>query len=149
MKTCVASGAEIHMGFPSVTEKLDSREIEYLAGRELPEVPGLQLRQDSADGNTITAWATATVTVTLTTNGPLPVTMVTPFTLPSPGPGGQAGDPQGQGPVTTFFESNHTQAAPTRPWMVTANEMGRNRPSYLGLFLWAAGLLVLDYTQGY
>lgn len=139
----MATGANIHLGFASVTEQLDSREIEYLAGRDLPEVPGLQLRQNSADGFTYPAWATATVTVT--TTAPLPVSVVTPF----PGASGQAGNLPAQGSMTTLFENNNTEAIPTRPWMVTASETGRQQPSHIGLLFWAAGLLVLDYAHGY
>lgn len=141
MQTCMATGAAIHMGFPTVTERLDNREVEYLAGRELPEVPGLQLRQNSVDGNTVTIWGTVTVTTTAT--APLPVTIVTPF----PKASAQAG--QGQGSVTPFFDANNTQATPTRPWMVTTSKTGRHQPSYLGLFVSVIGMLVLDYAQGY
>lgn len=131
------------MGFPTVTEQLDNREVEYLAGRELPEVPGIQLRQNSVDGNTVTVWGTVTVTTTAT--APLPVTIVTPF----PKAVGQAGNVPGQGPMTSFFDANDTQAAPTRPWMVTVSNTGRHLPSFLGLFISLTGLLVLDYARGY
>ncbi|KAK9775158.1 putative SURF1-like protein [Seiridium cardinale] len=135
MKTCMTASAEIHVGFPTVTEQLDNREEEYLAGQELPEVPGLQLRQDSAGPYTYTVWATATVTTT--TNGPLPVTIVTPFSTPIAGTGAQSSNLPGLGPVTSFFEANSTQATSTRPWMITASETGRHLPSYLGLIVWA------------
>lgn len=141
----MAAGAEIHLSLPSATKELDSREIEYLAGREVPELPGLALRQNSVGAGTVTVFGTATITVTTTATAPLPVSVVTPF----PRASGQASNLPGQGAVTTFFENNDTQAAPTRPWMVTASETGRYQASYLGLLLWAAGLLVLDYVHGY
>ncbi|KAM0816310.1 hypothetical protein AB5N19_02112 [Seiridium cardinale] len=146
MKTCMTASAEIHVGFPTVTEQLDNREEEYLAGQELPEVPGLQLRQDSAGPYTYTVWATATVTTT--TNGPLPVTIVTPFSTPIAGTGAQSSNLPGLGPVTSFFEANSTQATSTRPWMITASETGRHLPSYLGLIVWAVSLFILDYAHG-
>lgn len=138
----MASGAEIRLGFPTVADKLESRELEYLAGRELPEIPGLQLRQESAGGYTYTTWATTTVTII--TTAPLPVTVVTPF----PNANQQAGNIPGNGPVTVF-DTNNTQASPTRPWMVTASETERHLPSYLGLFVCVTTLLVLDYSHGY
>ncbi|KAK6086106.1 aspartyl-trna synthetase [Seiridium cupressi] len=146
MKTCMTASAEIHVGFPTVTEQLDSREEEYLAGQELPEVPGLQLRQDSAGPYTYTVWATATVTTT--TNGPLPVTIVTHFSTPISGTGAQPSNLPGLGPVTSFFEANSTQATSTRPWMITASETGRHLPSCVGLIVWAVSLFILDYAHG-
>ncbi|KAI1879997.1 hypothetical protein JX265_001618 [Neoarthrinium moseri] len=99
MHTCIASGAEIHMEASNSAdpELLRAREVEYLAGRELPEVPGLQLRQDSAGGQgfgpttTTTAWVTTTGTVTAAGNtSPMGVT-------PFPGASGQAGNTPGNG----------------------------------------------------
>jgi hypothetical protein len=148
MKTCMAAGAEIRLGFPAtVTEQLDTREVEYLEGRELPDVPGLHLRQNSVGGYTFTTWATATVTVTISTNVPLPVTVVTPMPVMS----GQVRNLPGQGSelATTILEVNKTDAVPTRPWMVTVSDTARRQPSYFGLFLWAVGLLVADYAHGY
>jgi hypothetical protein len=71
------------------SELLQAREVEYLAGRKVPDVPGLHLRQDSAGpvGLTTTTWVTATATVT---GG---VLSVTPF----PGATGQAGNGNGDG----------------------------------------------------
>lgn len=79
MRTCIATGADIHMTAAMEADQslLHAREVEYLAGRELPEVPGLQLRQESAGGQgfgfTTTVWVTTTVTVTTGALG------VTPF----------------------------------------------------------------------
>ncbi|ETS84263.1 hypothetical protein PFICI_02288 [Pestalotiopsis fici W106-1] len=154
MKTCIASGADINLGFTSATakEQLDGREVEYLEGRELPEVPGLQLRQDSAGPNTVTAWATTTITMTITTNGvPMPVTTVTPFPAPFPGASGQAGNipGQAQGPVTSAPEPVGPEPSATKPWMVTVNETSKLRPLNWSLLLWTAGLLAMSYLCGY
>lgn len=70
---------------------LHEREVRYLAGRrDLPEIPGLHLRQDSVGppdfpGLTTTTWVTATATIT--------GIIVTPF----PGATGQAGNGNGNG----------------------------------------------------
>jgi len=52
----MAVGAKIYMVAPgSVNEELlRMREADYLAGRQLPEVPGLQLRQESIPVTTVT-----------------------------------------------------------------------------------------------
>ncbi|KAK6206130.1 hypothetical protein LQW54_007850 [Pestalotiopsis sp. IQ-011] len=151
MKTCMTSGADIHLGFAGATvkEQLDGREVEYLEGRELPEVPGLQLRQDSAGPDTVTAWATATITITITTNGiPLPVTTVTPFPAPFPDASGQAGNlPTQQSPVTSAPET--VAAQPSKPWMVTVNGTPSLRPSQLTLILCAVSFLALGHVHGY
>jgi hypothetical protein len=185
MRTCIASGADIHLAAATEVDEslLHAREVEYLAGRELPQIPGLQLRQESAGGQgfgpTATVWVTMTTTVTAgglvvtpfaggnnagTSNagggqiGPGPgltVTLTTTVTVTTTLAGnslpqvsladvGSHDSNVGGGPITSYLDANHT-AAPTRPWLVTVSETSeRQRPSRVGLILWAATVLALD-----
>ncbi|RYP35168.1 hypothetical protein DL767_003945 [Monosporascus sp. MG133] len=73
ISTCLGTGAEIYTVLPSNVndELLRARENDYLAGRQLPEIPGfLNLRQESA--------GTAPVPFpTLDTTPPRPATLLT------------------------------------------------------------------------
>ncbi|KAH8661896.1 hypothetical protein BX600DRAFT_305056 [Xylariales sp. PMI_506] len=70
MQTCIDTGAEIYMATSSSAniELLNTRELEYLAGRDLPDIPGLHLRQDSVgvEGSSVTSTAWITITATFT-----------------------------------------------------------------------------------
>ncbi|KAH9895514.1 hypothetical protein F4778DRAFT_783871 [Xylariomycetidae sp. FL2044] len=125
---CMSKGAEIYMVAPGGIneETLKAREDDYLAGRQLAEVPGLQLRQESV-GLVPTVTTTTTTCITVRATDP-----------PSP---------------TPFFESNlpdPTATSMNRPWMVTASGAGHTRTSYAGLVLWIIFVLFQDYRiNGY
>ncbi|OTB17033.1 hypothetical protein K445DRAFT_10576 [Daldinia sp. EC12] len=120
---CMSYGAKIYMVAPGRVgdELLRSREEDYLAGREVKAVPGLQLRQESiADFITVSYSP-----VTYTTTSPSP----RPFLETS----------QAAEVTTTSF---------TRPWVIPVSEGtegARSRPSFFGLVLWVAFVIMLDY----
>ncbi|KAI1499973.1 hypothetical protein F5X99DRAFT_430051 [Biscogniauxia marginata] len=154
---CMAAGAEIHMVAPGTVdhELLRAREADYLAGRQtLPEVPGLQLRQESVggggDGGAGGAGGASPMTVTTTVTElvtqqpqqqPQPQDVssspaITPFVAPSP--------------ITPAPDLTAT-SSPDRPWMITRS--GSSRPqasSFLGLVLCFAFIILQDYwINGY
>ncbi|KAI8957819.1 hypothetical protein F5Y11DRAFT_65655 [Daldinia sp. FL1419] len=136
---CMSFGAEIYMVAPGMvdTELLRSREEDYLARREVKEIPGLQLRQESVAGAGMGMTITVTTTVTdfITVSYSLFTYTSTPLT-PSP-----------------FLETTQAAAAVTtssisRPWVIPVSEGtegARSRPSFFGLVLWVAFVLMLDY----
>ncbi|KAI3321487.1 hypothetical protein HD806DRAFT_523967 [Xylariaceae sp. AK1471] len=124
ISTCMEVGAEIHMVAPGSIndELLHVREADYLAGRQLSEIPGLQLRQESIPFATVTATFTDHVTLTVSFS-PTP----TPFLTASP--------------VTTSI---------SRPWVITQSDSSRLKASFSGLVLWIAVVLLQDYwINGY
>ncbi|KAI1080551.1 hypothetical protein F5B20DRAFT_103368 [Whalleya microplaca] len=134
ISVCISIGAEIYMVAPGVVsgELLRSREADYLAGREVADVPGLHLRQESIVG---TATVTTTMTFSVTVAGS-PIT--TSALVPAP-----------------FFESsdNNSNATTTtssyRPWIVSTSGTNDSRASFSGLVLWISLLLIQDYwTNG-
>ncbi|KAK6952407.1 hypothetical protein Daesc_006944 [Daldinia eschscholtzii] len=133
---CMSYGAKIYMVAPGRVgdELLRSREEDYLAGREVKAVPGLQLRQESIAGMGTTMTVTTTVTDFITVSYS-PVTYTT--TSPSPRP---------------FLETSQaaevTTTSFTRPWVIPVSEGtegARSRPSFFGLVLWVAFVIMLDY----
>jgi hypothetical protein len=117
-------GAEIHMVAPgSINDDLlQVREANYLAGRQLPEIPGFQIRQESIPVTTVTATFTDHVTLTVSIS-PTPTSLLT------------------ANPVTTSI---------SRPWAITRSDSSRFEASFSGLVLWIAIVLLQDYwTNGY
>ncbi|KAI2472310.1 hypothetical protein F4781DRAFT_438525 [Annulohypoxylon bovei var. microspora] len=131
---CMSLGAEIYMVAPSRVdnELLRSREEDYLAGREVANVPGMQLRQLSigfGQTTTVTTMVTAIITV--------PYSPV----IVSPTP-------------TAFLETTSaaevTATSVSRPWVIPVSQGVRAEPSYLGLVLWITAVLIIDYwMNGY
>ncbi|KAI1464611.1 uncharacterized protein F4812DRAFT_462671 [Daldinia caldariorum] len=131
---CMSYGAEIYMVAPGVVgdELLRSREEDYLAGREVKPVPGLQLRQESVAGI-----GTMTVTITVTDFITVSYSLIT-YTPTSPRP-------------SPFLETTHaaevTTSSLSRPWVIPVSEGtegARSRPSFFGLVLWVASVIMLD-----
>ncbi|KAI0509250.1 hypothetical protein F5B22DRAFT_658670 [Xylaria bambusicola] len=120
ISTCMEVGAEIHMVAPGFInqELLRVREADYLAGRQLAEIPGIQLRQESAP-------AVQTFTTTCTEHITLTITM-------SPTP-------------TPFLTSSPESSSINRPWVITQSESSRVEASFSGLVLWIAIVLLQDY----
>ncbi|KAI1261589.1 hypothetical protein F5Y18DRAFT_194836 [Xylariaceae sp. FL1019] len=136
--TCIESGAEIYMVAPGPVsdEVLRAREADYLAGRQLTEVPGLALRIESAPQSV----ATATVTTTFTAPATATFTITVPPTS-TPLAYGDGGD----GDTSTTASSSLN-----RPWVVTQSTASRADTSYIGLVLWIAVVLLQDYwINGY
>ncbi|KAI1460103.1 hypothetical protein F4805DRAFT_418152 [Annulohypoxylon moriforme] len=132
---CMNLGAEIHMVPPGTVdiELLRSREADYLAGREVKNLPGMQLRQASIIGfgetTTVTTMVTAIVTVPYS-----PITA-------SPTP-------------TAFLETTSaaelTSTSISRPWIIPVSRGLRAEPSYFGLVVWVCVVLIMDYwVNGY
>ncbi|GAW27346.1 hypothetical protein SAMD00023353_11200090 [Rosellinia necatrix] len=120
ISTCIEVGAEIYMVAPGFAndELLRAREADYLAGRQLTEVPGIQLRQESVD--------VATVTTTFTDQITLTITMT-----PTPAP---------------FMTSSPEESSSIdRPWVITQSDSSRFKASFSGLVLWIAIVLLQDY----
>ncbi|KAI1825003.1 hypothetical protein F4861DRAFT_538455 [Xylaria intraflava] len=125
ISTCMEVGADIYMVAPGFIneELLRVREADYLAGRQLPEVPGLQLRQESIPVATVTTTLTDHLTFTITMS-PTP----TPF----------------------LTDSSPESSSISRPWMITQSNSSRFRTSFSGLVLWIAIVLLQDYwINGY
>ncbi|KAK5635762.1 hypothetical protein RRF57_011474 [Xylaria bambusicola] len=120
ISTCMEVGAEIHMVAPGFInqELLRVREADYLSGRQLADIPGIQLRQESAP-------AVLTVTTTFTDHLTLTITM-------SPTP-------------TPFLTSSPESSSINRPWVITQSESSRVEASFSGLVLWIAIVLLQDY----
>ncbi|KAI0192821.1 hypothetical protein F4808DRAFT_453379 [Astrocystis sublimbata] len=126
ISTCMDVGAEIHMVAPGSVngELLRVREADYLAGRQLPELPGLQLRQESIAITTVTTTFTDQVTATITWS-------------PSPTP-------------APFLGSSPDSTSISRPWVITTSNSTRLQKSFSGLVLWIALVLLQDYMiNGY
>ncbi|KAI1120183.1 hypothetical protein F5Y10DRAFT_273313 [Nemania abortiva] len=124
ISTCMDVGAEIYMVAPGFIneEMLRVREADYLAGRQLPEVPGLQLRQESVPVTTVTTTFTDHITLTMTLS-------------PSP---------------TPFLTSSPESSSINRPWVITQSNSSRFKASFSGLVLWIATVLLQDYwLNGY
>ncbi|KAI1212521.1 uncharacterized protein F4807DRAFT_457318 [Annulohypoxylon truncatum] len=134
---CMNLGAEIYMVAPGTvnSELLRSREEDYLAGREVSNLPGMQLRQasligsgESGEATTITTMVTAIVTVPYS-----PITA-------SPTP-------------TAFLETTSAEFTTTsvsRPWVIPVSRGLRAEPSYFGLVVWVCVVLLTDYwVNGY
>ncbi|KAF3064311.1 hypothetical protein GL218_02454 [Daldinia childiae] len=133
---CMSFGAEIYMAAPGTVndELLRSREEDYLAGREVEEVPHLQLRQESVAGIGTTITVTTTVTDFITVSYSL-ITYTSNHLTPSP-----------------FLETSQaaevTTTSSSRPWVIPvseATEGARSRPSFFGLVLWVTFVIMLDY----
>ena len=114
-------GAEVHMVAPGFTnqELLRVREADYLAGRQLADIPGIQLRQESAPATVLTVTTTFTDHITLT------ITM-------SPTP-------------TPFLTSSPESSSINRPWVITQSGSSHVGASFFGLVLWIAIVLLQDY----
>ncbi|KAI1436972.1 hypothetical protein GGR50DRAFT_692695 [Xylaria sp. CBS 124048] len=144
ISTCMEVGADIYMVAPGFVndELLRAREEDYLAGRQLPEVPGLQLRQESVPVATVTTTLTDHLTFTITLS-PTP----TPFLTDSP----QETPFLTDGSPTPFLtDSSPESSSINRPWVITQSESSRFQASFFGLVLWMAVFLVQDYwIHGY
>ncbi|KAI0883848.1 uncharacterized protein GGS22DRAFT_189819 [Annulohypoxylon maeteangense] len=131
---CMSLGAEIYMVAPVTVdnELLRSREDDYLAGREVANLPGMQLRQESiafGETTTVTTMVTAIVTVSYS-----------PTTI-SPTP-------------TAFLETTSLAVVSTtsvsRPWIIPVSRALRMEPSYFGLVVWVCVVVIMDYwVNGY
>ncbi|KAI0838198.1 hypothetical protein F5Y06DRAFT_303906 [Hypoxylon sp. FL0890] len=128
---CMSLGAEIYMVAPGKVdnELLKSREEDYLAGREVADVPSLQLRQESIAG----MGQATTVTTT-----------VTDFITVSYSPS-----------LSAFLETSQaaevTTTSASRPWVIPVSQVSRSESSsFFGLVMWITSVLVLDYwMNGY
>ncbi|KAI2632828.1 hypothetical protein GGS21DRAFT_491333 [Xylaria nigripes] len=128
ISTCIEVGAEIYMVAPVLVneELLRVREADYLAGRQLPEIPGLQIRQESVPAATV-----ATVTTTITDQLTFTLTMT-----PTPTP--------------FLTDSSPESSSINRPWIITQSHSSHFRASFAGLVLWVAIVLLQDYwINGY
>lgn len=117
-------------------ELLRSREDDYLAGREVKDVPGLHLRQESAAGP---PWYTTTVTTTVTNFITVSMSPITFSPTPTP---------------SAFLETSQaaevTATSVSRPWVIPVSPASRSQPSFFGLVLWIAMVVMLDYwVNGY
>ncbi|KAI1748822.1 hypothetical protein F4782DRAFT_534101 [Xylaria castorea] len=124
ISTCMDVGAEIYMVAPGFIneELLRVREADYLAGRQLPEIPGIQLRQESVPVTTVTTTHTDHFTMTITWS-------------PTP---------------TPFLTSSPQSTSINRPWVITQSNSTRLHTSFSGLVLWIAIVLLQDYwINGY
>ncbi|KAI1092919.1 hypothetical protein F5B19DRAFT_178339 [Rostrohypoxylon terebratum] len=132
---CMNPGAKIYTLAPGSVdiELLRPREGDYLASREVANVPGMQLRQASVveygETTAVTTMIKAVVTVSIP-----PVTV--PRTPQTP---------------TSYFETALTSLAATtsasRPWAIRATRMD---PSYFGLVVWVMVVVGMDYwVNGY
>lgn len=127
-------GAEIYMVAPGRvdSELLRSREDDYLAGREVADVPSLHLRQESIGGQALTTTVTTTVTAYITVS----YSPVTYYPNPT---------------LSAFLESSEaaevTATSATRPWVIPVSQAVRSNPSFFGLVLWIAMVLTLDYQM--
>ncbi|KAI0161984.1 hypothetical protein GGR57DRAFT_452798 [Xylariaceae sp. FL1272] len=142
--TCMDSGAEIYMVAPGPVsdELLRAREDDYLAGRQLAEVPGMPLRIESAPQTftvaTVTTMFTDDATFTITVP---PTSIPTPTPTPTPYIGGDGSDDENSTTGTSSL---------SRPWVVTRSTASRGDVSYVGLVLWLAVVLLQDYwINGY
>ncbi|KAI0468956.1 hypothetical protein F4859DRAFT_192426 [Xylaria cf. heliscus] len=117
IQTCMDAGAEIYMVAPGFIneELLRVREADYLAGRQLPEIPGIQLRQESVTAITVTTTLTEHFTTTCS-----------------------------QTP-TPFLTSSPQSTSINRPWVITQSNSTRFQTSFSGLVLWIAIVLLQDY----
>ncbi|XXH03133.1 hypothetical protein Hte_009526 [Hypoxylon texense] len=132
---CMSLGAKIYMVAPGTVDNrlLQSREEDYLARREVKDVPGLQLRQESVAGFGPTTTITTTVTDFITVS-------YSPITI-SPTPSVFVQDSQA---------AEVTATSASRPWVVPLSPAARSRPSFFGLVLWISLVLTLDYwMSGY
>ncbi|KAI0384375.1 hypothetical protein F5Y04DRAFT_277746 [Hypomontagnella monticulosa] len=134
---CISLGAEIYMVAPGVVdnELLRSREADYLAGRAVQDVPGLHLRQESA----APPWHTTTVTTTVTAFITVSMSPITFSPTPTP---------------SAFLETSQaaevTATSTSRPWVIPVSPAARSEPSFFGLVLWIAWVVLLDYwVNGY
>ncbi|KAI1632343.1 hypothetical protein F4809DRAFT_656566 [Biscogniauxia mediterranea] len=162
--SCLATGAEIYMVAPGSAvdrELLRAREAAYLSGREpLPEVPGLQLRQESVGGAGPGPGPAVVATTTVTVLVPVPPTP-SPEQDQDPNASARAGAGAGAitpfaGPTPTPTPTEAPAAAATssldRPWMITRSVAARPpaASSFAGLVLWLGVVLVQDYwINGY
>ncbi|KAI0857309.1 hypothetical protein F4860DRAFT_506168 [Xylaria cubensis] len=124
ISTCMDVGAEIYMVAPGFIneELLRVREADYLAGRQLPEIPGLQLRAESVPVTTVTTTFTDHLTMTITWS-------------PTP---------------TPFLTSSPQSTSINRPWVITQSNSTRFQTSFSGLVLWISIVLLQDYwINGY
>ncbi|KAI0410900.1 hypothetical protein F5X98DRAFT_384612 [Xylaria grammica] len=119
ISTCMEVGADIYMVAPGFIDEelLRVREADYLAGRQLPEIPGIQLRQESVPVITVTTTFTDHVTLTITLS-------------PS---------------LTPFLTSSPQSSSINRPWVITQSDSSRFKASFSGLVLWIAVVLLHDY----
>ncbi|KAI0869719.1 hypothetical protein GGS24DRAFT_493552 [Hypoxylon argillaceum] len=124
ISTCMGVGAEIYMVAPGFIneELLRVREADYLAGRQLPEIPGIQLRQESIPVVTVTTTFTDHITLTMTLSPTL----------------------------TPFLTSSPESSSINRPWVITQSQSTRFQASFSGLVLWITMVLLQDYwMNGY
>ncbi|KAI0439960.1 hypothetical protein F4803DRAFT_494855 [Xylaria telfairii] len=124
ISTCMDVGAEIYMVAPGFIneELLRVREADYLAGRQLPEIPGVQLQQESIAQTTVTTTFTDQLTMTITWS-------------PTP---------------TPFLTSSPQSTSINRPWVITQSNSTQLQTSFSGLVLWIAIVLLQDYwINGY
>ncbi|KAI0534400.1 hypothetical protein GGR58DRAFT_505363 [Xylaria digitata] len=119
ISTCMEVGADIYMVAPGFIneELLRVREADYLAGHQLPEIPGIQLRQESVPVVTVTTTFTDHITLTITLS-------------PS---------------LTPFLTSSPQSTSINRPWVITQSDSSRFKASFSGLVLWIAVVLLQDY----
>ncbi|XDG08004.1 hypothetical protein ABKA04_007619 [Annulohypoxylon sp. FPYF3050] len=153
ISVCMNLGAEIYMVAPGTVdiELLRSRERDYLAGREVANIAGMQLRQasvvEAGETTTVTTMITAIVTVSISpTTVPLtplkPLTSLTSLPLHTPTP-------------YTYIETASAALAvatpsASRPWVIPASQGIRMEPSYFGLVVWVTVVVVMDYwVNGY
>ncbi|KAI1116599.1 hypothetical protein F5Y14DRAFT_439740 [Nemania sp. NC0429] len=120
ISTCMEVGADIYMVAPGFIneELLRVREADYLAGRQLAEVPGIQLRQESISVATVTTTFVDHVTLTLTISPP---------------------------PPTPFLTSSPETTSINRPWVITQSDSSRFQASFSSFVLWIAVVLLQDY----
>ncbi|KAI1736301.1 hypothetical protein F4680DRAFT_461203 [Xylaria scruposa] len=124
ISTCMDVGAEIYMVAPGFIneELLRVREADYLAGRQLPDIPGLQLPTESVPVTTVTTTFTDHLTMTITWS-------------PTP---------------TPFLTSSPQSTSINRPWVITQSNSTRFQTSFSGLVLWISIVLLQDYwINGY
>ncbi|KAI3330620.1 hypothetical protein F4824DRAFT_331632 [Ustulina deusta] len=119
ISTCMEVGAEIYMVAPGFINEdlLRVREADYLAGHQLPEIPGIQLRQESVPVVTVTTTFTDRLTLTITLS-------------PTP---------------TPFLTSSPESSSINRPWVITQSDSSRVGASFSGLVLWIVAVLLQDY----
>ncbi|KAJ1336099.1 CFEM domain-containing protein [Microdochium nivale] len=130
---CIGTGAVIYMVAPNhySGELLRSREDDYLEGRQVFDVPGLKLRQESVDVNppqtaTVTltvlsaapaSFLTVTQTATATTTIALSPTLASPFAPPLR----MVNNTDAGAGVDSSFV----------PWLVTTGGTRSTQPSYV------------------
>jgi hypothetical protein len=117
---------------------LHAREEDYLAGRSSPQVPGLQLRQESVGSPQMIS----TVTLTIITEAPGGATVTQTVTETADTPAHAFST---AAPIALMREASNTTVADAyRPWLVNTSTGLQLRASFTGLVSWFAVLLALD-----